>query len=279
MNDSSDHEAGGRDGHAFPPRAERLPELDPGDARLLEGKKIIVVMPAYNAARTLRMTWEAIPKEWVDLVILVDDHSADDTLAVARELSLDIVAHPHNVGYGGNQKTCYIEALRSGADVVVMLHPDGQYDPSLIPSLTRPILEDRADMVLGSRFLSGGTLAGGMPRYKYIGNRFLTTVENRTLGIEFSELHTGYRAYSRQFLETIPFMRNANDFSFDTEVIAQAVAFDQRVLEVPVSTRYFDDASSTTFSQSVVYGLETLMVMARFALHRAGIWKSRRFAS
>jgi glycosyltransferase involved in cell wall biosynthesis len=234
-------------------------------------------MPAYNAARTLRMTWEEIPKEWVDLVILVDDHSADDTLAVAQELSLDIVAHPHNVGYGGNQKTCYIEALRNGADIVVMLHPDGQYDPSLIPSLTRPILEGRADMVLGSRFLAGGTLAGGMPRYKYIGNRFLTTVENRTLGIEFSELHTGYRAYSRAFLETVPFMRNANDFSFDTQVIAQAVAFEQRIVEVPVSTRYFDDASSTSFSQSVVYGLETLMVMASYALHKAGIWKSRRF--
>jgi glycosyltransferase involved in cell wall biosynthesis len=234
-------------------------------------------MPAYNAARTLRMTWEEIPKEWVDLVILVDDHSADDTLAVARELSLNIVAHPHNVGYGGNQKTCYIEALRNGADIVVMLHPDGQYDPSLIPSLTRPILEGQADMVLGSRFLGGGTLAGGMPRYKYLGNRFLTTVENRTLGIEFSELHTGYRAYSRAFLETIPFMRNSNDFSFDTEVIAQAVAFDQRILEVPVSTRYFDDASSTSLSQSIVYGFETLYVMARFALHRTGIWKSRKF--
>jgi len=279
MNDSSAHDRDASAGHVFPPRSEQLPELSPDDARLLEGAKIIVVMPAYNAARTLRMTWEAIPKEWVDLVILVDDHSADDTVAVARELSLDIVAHPHNVGYGGNQKTCYIEALRSGADIVVMLHPDGQYDPSLIPSLTRPILEGRADMVLGSRFLSGGTLAGGMPRYKYLGNRFLTTVENRTLGVEFSELHTGYRAYSRAFLQTVPFMRNANDFSFDTEVIAQAVAFGQRIVEVPVSTRYFDDASSTSFSQSVTYGLETLLVMASFALHKSGIWTSRRFVS
>jgi glycosyltransferase involved in cell wall biosynthesis len=263
----------------FPPRDAEPPTLSPEDAALLDGVKIIVVMPAYNAARTLRMTWEEIPEGWVDLVILVDDHSADDTLAVARELSLNIVAHPHNVGYGGNQKTCYIEALRAGADIVVMLHPDGQYDPSLIPSLTRPILEGGADMVLGSRFLGGGTLAGGMPRYKYIGNRFLTAVENRTLGIEFSELHTGYRAYSRAFLETIPFMRNANDFSFDTEVIAQAVAFEQRILEVPVSTRYFDDASSTSLSQSIVYGLETLYVMARFALHKSGVWKSRKFSS
>jgi len=268
-----------RQGHIFPRRAGQSLELAPDDAALLAGVKVIVVMPAYNAARTLRMTWEAIPQEWVDLVILVDDHSVDDTVAVARELSLNIVAHPHNVGYGGNQKTCYVEALRSGADVVVMLHPDGQYDPSLIPSLVRPLLQDRADMVLGSRFLSGGTLAGGMPRYKYFGNRFLTTIENQTLGVDFSELHTGYRAYSRKFLETVPFMRNANDFSFDTEVIAQAVAFDQRILEVPVSTRYFDDASSTTPSQSIVYGLKTLLVMARFAAHRAGIWTSRRFSA
>lgn len=251
--------------------------LSEADAALLDGKKVIVVMPAYNAARTLRMTWEAIPHEWVDLVILVDDHSRDETLDVARELSLDIVAHSHNVGYGGNQKTCYVEALRRGADVVVMLHPDGQYDPILIPSLVRPIVAGEADMVLGSRFLSGGTLAGGMPRYKYVANRFLTTVENKVLRERFSELHTGYRAYSREFLEAVPFLRNANDFSFDTQIIAQAVAFHQRVQEVPVSSRYFDDASSATISQSVVYGLETLGVMARFAAHRAGVVRSRLF--
>lgn len=267
------------DGSSFHEPGESNAVLSEADAALLTDRRVIVVMPAYNAARTLRMTWELIPKEWVYLVILVDDHSVDDTLAVARELSLDVVAHPHNVGYGGNQKTCYVEALRRGADVVVMLHPDGQYDPTLIPSLTRPILRGEADMVLGSRFLDGGTLAGGMPRYKYVGNRFLTTVENKVLRQEFSELHTGYRAYSRQFLERIPFLRNANDFSFDTEVIAQAVAFDQRIVEVPVSTRYFDDASSTTLSQSVVYGLETLAVMARYSAHRAGIWKSRKFAA
>src|SRR5262245_33314945 len=173
-------------------------------------------MPAYNAARTLRQTYDRIPPT-VHHVVLVDDHSQDDTVAVAASLGLKVIPHPHNVGYGGNQKTCYMEALRLGADVVVMLHPDGQYDASLLPEIIRPIVEDRADLVLGSRMATpGGAKAGGMPLYKRIANRALTTVENSVLGTHLTEMHTGYRAYSRRFLETIPFLRNSVDFAFDT---------------------------------------------------------------
>jgi glycosyltransferase involved in cell wall biosynthesis len=238
---------------------------------------IIVVMPAYNAARTLRDTCERIPPI-VRSVILVDDSSRDDTVAVASALGLKVIRHPHNVGYGGNQKTCYMEALRDGADVVVMLHPDGQYAPELIADLVRPILDGRADMVLGSRFLApGGVRRAGMPRWKIAGNRFLTAIENLAMGTRFSECHTGYRAYHTAFLRRIPFLRNSNDFVFDTEVIAQAVAFRQRVVEVPASTRYFSEASSVSFLGSVRYGLKTLWTMARFAAWRAGLVPSRLF--
>ena len=239
---------------------------------------MIVVMPAYNAAETLRMTWQDIPKEWVSKVILVDDASGDKTIDVARSLSLDVIAHPHNVGYGGNQKTCYMEALRQDADVVVMVHPDGQYDPTLIPQLVRPIVGGDADMVLGSRFLTpGGARRGGMPLYKFVSNRFLTTLENLVLGRRFAELHTGYRAYSREFLETVPFLRNSNDFVFDTEVIAQAVAFGFRVGEVPVETKYFPGASSASFRQSLEYGFKTLWTMVRYLAHRTGLHRTRLF--
>ena len=244
----------------------------------LEGRRVVVVMPAYNAAQTLRDTWQDLPQDWIHKVILVDDASRDGTLEVARELDLDVIAHPHNVGYGGNQKTCYMEALRLGADVVVMVHPDGQYDPTLVPQLVRPIIRGEADMVLGSRFLTpGGARSGGMPRYKYVANRFLTTVENAVLGRSFAELHTGYRAYSRGFLETVPFLRNSSDFVFDTEIIAQAVALKFRVGEVPVQTKYFKEASSANFSQSLVYGFKTLWVMVRYFAHRTGIHRSRLF--
>jgi len=248
------------------------------DERELETRKVVVVMPAYNAARTLNQTWQAIPKNWVDSIILVDDSSRDETAEVARELDLHVIRHPHNVGYGGNQKTCYMEALRLGADVIVMLHPDGQYDPTLLPDIVRPILAGEADFVLGSRFATkGGARKGGMPLYKFISNRFLTTVENIVLGRKFSELHTGYRAYSRRFLETIPFLRNSNDFVFDSEVVAQAVSFGFRVSEVPVETRYFAEASSANFRQSLVYGLKTMSVTGVFMLHRLGVVRSRLF--
>ena len=239
---------------------------------------IVVVMPAYNAAETLAETQGSIPPDLIDRVILVDDHSRDDTVPVAKELGVDVIAHPHNVGYGGNQKTCYMEALRQGADVVVMLHPDGQYDPELLPAMVAPIVNDEADMTLGSRFLRpGGPSAGGMPRYKIIANRFLTTVENYILGTYFSELHTGYRAYSRKFLETVPFLRNSNDFVFDSQIIAQSVVFEQRVKEIPVETKYFPEASSTNLRQSTVYGLKTLAVMLRYRLHTSAKLKAAIF--
>ena len=234
--------------------------------------RVVIVMPAYNAARTLEDTFRAIPEGYFDEIVVVDDFSRDDTKGVAQRLNLKAIRHPHNVGYGGNQKTCYMEALRDGASIVVMLHPDGQYDPKIIPEMIRPIAEGRADMVLGSRMMTpGGAKAGGMPLWKRIANRFLTTTENLALGREFSECHTGYRAYSRHFLETVPFLRNSNGFVFDTEVIFQAVQFKLPVVEVPVSTRYFDDASSVGFRAGVVYGLGTLWTATRFLLHRAGL--------
>jgi glycosyltransferase involved in cell wall biosynthesis len=239
---------------------------------------VIVVMPAWNAGRTLERTVELIPREWVDEVILVDDKSSDDTVAVARKLpSLHVIWHPHNVGYGGNQKTCYLEALQRGADAVVMLHPDGQYEPTLIPDLVAPILRDEADLVLGSRLAEpGAALAGGMPRWKYVANRVLTGIENRVMGTQLSEMHTGYRAYSRRMLLEVPFLRNALDFSFDSEMLIQASYFGFRIVEVPARSRYFDDASSVDFRQGVVYGLKTLAACARLQLHRSGLWRSRK---
>ena len=235
-------------------------------------------MPARNAARTLERTVSAIPMEWVDEIILVDDKSTDDTVALARTLPLlHVVWHPHNVGYGGNQKTCYLQALQHEADVVVMLHPDGQYEPSLIPKMVQPIIAGEADLVLGSRFLNGDPVAGGMPKWKYAANRFLTISENKILGTDFAELHTGYRAYSRRLLLEIPWLRNELDFSFDSEVLMQAVHFGFRVKEVPCSTIYADDASSVDVRQGVVYGTKTLWAAIRLVLHRRGIWKSRKY--
>ena len=239
---------------------------------------VVIVMPAYNAAKTLEDTFRAIPSGYYDEIVVVDDHSRDETTNLARRLNLKAIRHPHNVGYGGNQKTCYMEALRDGADIVVMLHPDGQYDPAIIPEMIRPIREGRADMVLGSRMLVKGSAArGGMPWWKRVANRFLTTAENLAMGRRFSECHTGYRAYSRRFLETVPFLRNSNGFVFDTEVIFQAVHFGLPVEEVPISTRYFAEASSVGFRVGVVYGLGTLATAARFLLHRSGIVRSEKF--
>src|SRR5215510_15351827 len=240
--------------------------------------RVVIVMPAYNAARTLEDTFRAIPEGYYDEIVVVDDFSRDDTKAVAQRLNLKAIRHPHNVGYGGNQKTCYMEALRDGATIVVMLHPDGQYDPSIVPEMIRPIREGRAHMVLGSRMMTpGGARAGGMPLWKRIANRFLTTLENLAMGQRFTECHTGYRAYSRHFLETVPFLRNSNGFVFDTEVIFQAVHFGLPVVEVPVASRYFEDASSVGFRQGVVYGLGTLWTAVRFLLHRAGLKSSSKF--
>ena len=250
---------------------------DPARADLPPGK-IVVVMPARNAGKTLEETYDAIPAGWVDDIILVDDKSTDDTVDVARTLPLQVIWHPHNVGYGGNQKTCYLEALQRGADAVVMLHPDGQYEPTLIPDLVRPILNGEADLVLGSRLAEpGAALAGGMPRWKWVANRFLTGIENRVLGTDLSEMHTGYRAYSRKLLLTVPFLRNTHDFAFDSELLMQASHFGFRIAEVPARCRYFEDASSVDFRQGVVYGLKTLAACARLQLHRSGILRSRKF--
>ena len=232
---------------------------------------VIVVMPAYNAAQTLERTYHDIPRDVVDKIILVDDVSSDETVQIAQRLGLDVIVHPQNKGYGGNQKTCYREALATGADVVVMVHPDYQYDPTRIPAVIAPILAGRADMVLGSRFL-GDPLAGGMPIWKWLANHFLTDVENVAFGLRLSEYHTGFRAYSARLLRTVRWDRNSDDFVFDQEFVAQVVAAGFRITEVAVPTRYFREASSVGFRRSVRYGVGTLRVVVRFLLHRRG-WR------
>ena len=240
--------------------------------------KIVVVMPARQAAATLEQTFAAIPQDAVDEVILVDDNSSDDTVHLARKLPIQLVWHPHQVGYGGNQKTCYMQALQHEADVIVMLHPDGQYEPELIPRMVEPIVNGEADLVLGSRLLlPGAALAAGMPRWKYLANRLLTTIENRIMGTSLSEAHTGYRAYSRRLLLTVPFLRNSLDFAFDSELLMQAAHFGFPIKEVPARCRYFDDASSVGFRTGAVYGVKTIWAGVRLMLHRRGIVRSRKF--
>ena len=230
----------------------------------------VIVLPAYRAAKTLAEVVGEIPQGHADRILLVDDASADATVSVATALSLDVIRHKQNLGYGGNQKTCYRQALAMGADVVVMLHPDGQYDPAMIPNLCKVIEDGEADIVLGSRWLGLDPARAGMPWWKRLGNRFLTGAENRVLGLKLSEYHTGYRAYSRRFLEAIPFMENSNDFVFDTQVLIQAATFGFKIGEVPAIGRYHEDASSINFRTSTVYGLETLGALLRYVLHRAG---------
>src|SRR5664280_117289 len=237
----------------------------------MAGHRIVIVMPAYNAARTLERTYADIPHDLVERIILVDDVSRDQTVEIAKQLGLDVIVHRQNRGYGGNQKTCYDAALEMGADVVIMLHPDYQYDATRIPALVEPILRGDADLMLGSRFL-GNPRAGGMPTWKFVSNRFLTALENFAFGLRLSEYHTGFRAYSRHLLETIPYHRNSDDFVFDQELIAQVVAAGGfRIGEIAVPTRYFEEASSVGFRRSVVYGLSTLRVLARFVLHRVRV--------
>lgn len=236
--------------------------------------KVIVVMPAYNAEKTLERTLRDIPNGACDEVILVDDFSADGTYELARRLGLVAARHDRNVGYGGNQKTCYRMALERGADIVVMLHPDFQYDARLIPFMTGLINEDVCDVILGSRIRTRReALGGGMPLYKYLMNRLLTLFENLVLGIAVSETHTGYRAYRRTSLEAVAFEKNSDDFVFDQQMIAQLVHAKQRIGEIPVPTRYFKEASSISFRRSVTYGLSTVATMIRYYLHALGVWR------
>ncbi|MBI3030142.1 MAG: glycosyltransferase family 2 protein [Candidatus Rokubacteria bacterium] len=236
-------------------------------------------MPAYNAGRTLRMTYEQLPKDSVNLVILVDDGSTDQTLEVARELKLEIFVHDRNYGYGANQKTCYAEALKAGADIVVMVHPDYQYDPTLLPQIIEPIVKGDADLVLGSRLMGGSAVRQGMPWWKYLGNRSLTWLENLVFGLSLSEFHTGYRAFRREVLDTVNYAMNSDGFVFDQQIIAQVVAARFRIAEIAVPVRYFPEASSASFVDSVGYGLRILLLLARFALYRSGLYRSRRFQS
>jgi len=240
--------------------------------------KTIAVMPAYNAAKTIARTLRDIPAGIVDEVILVDDGSRDDTVAVARSLGLTVIEHERNGGYGANQKTCYTEALARGADYVVMIHPDYQYDSRVVGATIEFLKLGICDVVLGSRIRTRReALDGGMPVYKYLSNRCLTTVENIALGQNLGDFHSGYRAYTRQVLETIPFLKNSNDFVFDSQFLAQAVHFGFRIGDIPVPVRYFSEASSINFRRSVTYGCATLKVLADFHLHRWGLKKSPLF--
>ncbi len=237
---------------------------------MLNNKKIVVVLPAYNAEKTLEATYNEIPREIVDEVLLVDDKSSDRTLEVAERLGIQTFQHHTNLGYGGNQKTCYAEALKLGADIVVMLHPDYQYTPKLITAMTSLIAEGLYDVVLGSRILGVGALRGGMPLYKYMSNRFLTAVENLLVSHKLSEYHTGYRAFSREVLEGLPLAENSDDFVFDNQMLAQIIYFGYSIAEITCPTKYFEEASSINFSRSVTYGLGVLKTGVLFRLHRLG---------
>lgn len=241
--------------------------------------KVVVVMPAYNAAKTLHMTYSDLPRDMVDLVILVDDGSKDETTRIARELGLELFVHNRNYGYGANQKTCYREALRAGADIIVMVHPDYQYDPRLLPEIIGPIQEGQADVVLGSRLMGDHPMKQGMPWWKYYANRFLTGLENAAFGLKLSEYHTGYRAFRRHVLESVNLQMNSDKFIFDQEILAQIVSLNLRITEVPVPTRYFAQASSASFFASTRYGLSILWLLIRYSLHSKGLLHQRRFES
>lgn len=247
---------------------------------MIDRQKVIVVMPAYNAEKTLEQTYQEIPFPIVDEVILVDDKSADRTVEVAKKIGIKhVIRHEENLGYGGNQKTCYKKALELGGDIVVMLHPDYQYTPKLILPMASLVASGQFDAVLGSRILGVGALKGGMPIYKYISNRFLTFVENILLSYKLSEYHTGYRAFSRKVLEQVPFERNSNDFVFDNQMLAQVIHFGYQIGEITCPTKYFPEASSINFKRSVQYGLGVLKTGFEFRIHRMGLMKSDLFGS
>jgi glycosyltransferase involved in cell wall biosynthesis len=241
-------------------------------------KKVIVVMPAYKAEKTLEKTLKDTPKDWVDEILLVDDHSSDGTVELARRLGLRVFVHDKNKGYGANQKTCYAEALKLGGEIMVMVHPDHQYDPTVVPQLILPLERGECDAVFGSRMLGGKPLEGGMPKWKYLANIFLTALENATFYMYLTEYHSGLRAYSRKYLETVNFRENSDDFVFDSEIIAQGVTHNFRIREIPIETRYFTEASQIGFGRSVVYGLSILKTLLKFKLHKKRIVKFRMFS-
>jgi glycosyltransferase involved in cell wall biosynthesis len=243
---------------------------------MIQGKRVAVVMPAYNAEKTLEVTLRDLP-DVVDVKILVDDSSTDGTVKLAEKLGLRVFVHDRNYGYGRNQQTCYREALAAGADIVVMLHPDYQYNPALVPSLAGLIACGSCDVALGSRILGGGAIRGGMPLYKYVSNRFLTAFENLLLGAKLSEYHTGYRAFSREVLLRLPLLEDSDDFVFDNEVLAQVIYFGFRIGEISCPARYFKEASSINFRRSVRYGLGVMATSLKFAIQKSGLMRFRIF--
>jgi len=253
------------------------PFLDSRGDAMLHGKKIVVVMPGYRAAATLARTFQEIPQDLVDEVLLVDDASDDGTVDEARRLGIRTYTHRENLGYGANQKTCYTEALREGAEIVIMIHPDYQYDPRLIGAMAAMVASGVYDVVLGSRIIGDTARTGGMPLYKYAANRGLTALENLLLGTKLSEFHTGFRAFSRKVLETLPLLANSDDFVFDNQMLSQAVAFDFRIGEISCPTRYFPEASSISFRRSIVYGLGVVRTSFEYRLWRWGLTRPCRY--
>lgn len=245
---------------------------------MIDGKKIIVVMPAYNAMKTLEKTYHEIPFGLIDQVILVDDHSSDDTVDLAKKMGIpNVIQHEKNLGYGGNQKTCYREALRNGADIVVMLHPDYQYTPLLIEAMVYPIVRGLFGAMLGSRILGKGALRGGMPFYKYVSNRLLTFIQNIFLNQKLAEYHTGYRAFEKDILKNLPLEENSNDFVFDNEILAQIAYAGYEIGEVSCPAKYFEEASSINFLRSVKYGFGVLRVSVCYRLQKWGLAKFKIF--
>jgi glycosyltransferase involved in cell wall biosynthesis len=239
--------------------------------------KVVIILPAFNAGKTLLRTLAEIPDEYKEHIILVDDCSTDNTVQVAKDAGLKVIEHKKNRGYGGNQKTCYREALHDGADIVVMLHPDHQYDAAMIPHLVEPLLRGEADAVFGSRMLGGKPLEGGMPYWKYLANVLLTALANIIFRRYLTEIHSGFRAYTRKYLETVQFESNSEDFVFDTEIIAQGMANHLSFREVPIVTRYFPEASSINFGRSSIYGFGILVVLLKFWIHKTGMVKINQF--
>lgn len=244
---------------------------------MIDGKKLCVVLPAYNAAKTLEQTHRELPKAMLDEILLVDDKSCDETVQIARKLGIQTIEHDRNRGYGANQKTCYREVLKRGADIIVMLHPDYQYSPRMVPAAGWMIASGEYDLVLGSRILTGGALRGGMPLYKYVSNRFLTFAENLLLGQKLSEYHTGFRSFSRRVLETLPLQENSDDFVFDNQILTQAVYFGFRIGEISCPSRYFTEASSINFGRSCLYGVGVLKTAFLYWSVKRGLWRSKIF--